>query len=68
MQSYLQWLGVLGLILMTGCQPTSEEEIDYDQIVKQDQEWTSSPADGDQAIAGDLFPDPQEFLIDESSR
>lgn len=67
MQRCFQGLGLLGLILAAGCQPAAEEEIDYDQIVQQDQEWTSSPADGDKAIAGDLFPDPQEFLIDDSS-
>ncbi|MBS0652111.1 MAG: hypothetical protein JSR39_01145 [Verrucomicrobia bacterium] len=59
---------VLPLIL-AGCDSkTEEEEVDYDRMVNNEEvtEWTSGPELDGKLIAGDLFPEPQEVMVQES--
>ncbi len=56
-------------LILTGCDSKrEEEEVDYDRMVNHEEvkEWTSAPNLDGKLIAGDLFPEPQEIMVQES--
>lgn len=56
-------------LFLAGCDgKKEEEEVDYDRMVKNEEEceWTSGPESGGGHIAGDLYPEPQEVIIEEA--
>ena len=59
---------VLPLIL-AGCDSVKEgDEVDYDRMVNREEviEWTSGPDLDGKLITGDLCPEPQEVMVQES--
>ncbi len=55
-------------LLLAGCSEKQEEEVvDYEGMVMNEEkcEWTSSPDQDGKHIAGELFPEPQEILLQE---
>ncbi|MBS0606908.1 MAG: hypothetical protein JSR57_08160 [Verrucomicrobia bacterium] len=56
------------LLILAGCDSKQEEEeVDYDRMVKNEEvtEWTSTPDLDGKLIAGDLYPEPQEIMVQE---
>jgi hypothetical protein len=56
------------LFILAGCDSKQEEEeVDYDRMVKNEEvtEWTSAPDLDGKLIAGDLYPEPQEIMVQE---
>ena len=55
-------------LLLAGCSTgKEEEEVDYDHMVKNEEEceWISAPNPDSKHVAGDLYPEPQEIIIQE---
>lgn len=68
MKSSLLKASMLVSIFLTSCDSKPEDdEVDYDRMVKNEEavEWTSVPESDDKAIAGELFPEPQEVILHE---
>lgn len=68
MKSLLIRISLALPLLLTGCSEKQEEqEVDYEGMVMNEEkaEWTSSPDQDGKHIAGELFPDPQEILLQE---
>ncbi|MBS0651018.1 MAG: hypothetical protein JSR93_07650 [Verrucomicrobia bacterium] len=56
------------LLILAGCDSKQEEEeVDYDRMVLNEEvsEWTSAPDLDGKLIAGDLYPEPQEIMVQE---
>ncbi len=55
-------------LLLAGCgSQQDEEEVDYDHMVNNEEEveWTSGPDPDRKHLAGDVYPEPQEIIVEE---
>ncbi len=69
MKSLVLKVSVALPLILAGCDSKKEEEeVDYDRMVNHTEakEWVSGPDLDGKLIAGDLFPEPQEVMVQES--